>query len=307
MRPVVNQLCGRLQISYILILVLLLVGAVAVGLILLNRRLAASSAPEQVVRQYVAGLYARDFERAYQLISTADKAYKSQAEYLEENNSLTGFALEASRQLASYIEYQAWEVERQGERVTVTAHFVVPDGNTPAVQKILSQGDTLTQAERAALLDELDRLYRSDKIPTFEGEQRFELVQEPEGWRVVEDWAGAVRVHFSGEVRAGLSWEFEPLQEVVLAKPGETLQATYRARNLSDRPVVAKARHIDRPEEYLDFLTIVQCFCFIQQTLQPGEETKLPLVFRVEWDTPAEVKDFYVHYEFYPLEEFPEE
>jgi cytochrome c oxidase assembly protein subunit 11 len=97
------------------------------------------------------------------------------------------------------------------------------------------------------------------------------------------------------------------LREVVLAKPGETLQTVYRAKNLSDQPVVAKARHVDRPEEYLAFLSIVQCFCFIQQTLQPGEEAELPLVFRVEWDVPLEVRDFYVHYEFYPIESFPEE
>lgn len=47
-------------------------------------------------------------------------------------------------------------------------------------------------------------------------------------------------------------------------------------------------------------------FCFIQITLAPGEEKELPLVFRVHWDTPRNVKEFRVTYDFYPIEKFPE-
>lgn len=311
MISVVDWFRTRLRSGPVLTLVALFVtGGLAVGLLFWINWSGALSSPDVVARQYLASLYAQDYERAYQLISVADKAYKSREEYLRENKGFSGFTLEAARQLAFYIEYPEIQTEQQGDsRAIVTVKFVVPDGNAEAVRDILftTGGDKLSEAQRKALLEKLEQLHESNQIPTFEGEQTFELVKDQEGWRIVENWAEAVRVHFSGEVKAGLPWEFEPIQEVVLTKPGGTLQTLYRVKNLADQPITAKARHLDEPEEYKDFLEVIQCFCFIQQTLRPGEEAKLPLVFRVEWDVPPEVKDFYVHYEFYPLESFPEE
>lgn len=304
----VNWIGAKLQVRHVLILTLLVVGGLAAGLVFWVNRSGALSSPEAVVRQYLASLYAQEYERTYNLISTSDRAYKSRDEYLRENKSFTGFTLEAARQLASYIEYPEFQTDRQRDRATVTVKFVAPDGNAAAVHDILfpAQGNELPKAERKILLQKLDQLHQNGQIPTVEGEQTFELVKEADGWHIFENWAEAVRVHFSGEVMNGLPWEFEPMQAVVLAKPGETLQNSYRIKNLSDQPVTAKARHFDKPEQYADFLNIIQCFCFIQQTLRPGKEMELPLVFRVEWDVPPEVKDFYVHYEFYPIESFPE-
>lgn len=304
-----------MRMGQLVVVAIVAAGVLAAGLVGLVSRSEARLGPEAVVRQYVASVYAHDYGRAYEFISEADQAVKSRPEYLRENSPFTGFTLQAARQLASYIEFQEAQTEQQGDRATVTMKFVVPDGNAEVVKEILfpnpaprvSEGDELSESERSALLEKLDRLHKNGQIPTFEGEQTFELKQEQGRWRIVENWAEAVRVHFSAEVKDGLPWEFEPVQEVVLAKPGETLQTAYRAKNMTEQFVTAKARHIDSPEEYVDFLEIIQCFCFIQQTLKPGEEAEMPLVFRVEWDVPNEVKDFYVHYEYYPIESFPEE
>lgn len=312
MISMIDRFPARLRAGPMLGLVLVAVGVLVAGLFFWVNYSGAVTAPETVAQQYLVSLYAQDYERAYELISTTDKSYKSRDEYLRENNPFTGFTLEAARHLATYIEFSETQLEQLGEnRLSVMLKFVMPDGNAEVVREILfarpQSGNELPEAEREALLAKLDQLHENGQIATFEGEQTFELVKEEAGWRIQENWAASVRVHFSGEVKEGLLWEFEPLQEVVLAKPGETLQTTYRAKNLSDQPVVALARHLDRPEEYLDYLNIIQCFCFIQQTLRAGEEVKLPLAFRVEWDVPDEVRDFYVHYEFYPIESFPDE
>jgi cytochrome c oxidase assembly protein Cox11 len=55
----------------------------------------------------------------------------------------------------------------------------------------------------------------------------------------------------------------------------------------------------------VNHLKIIQCFCLIQQTLLPGAEMEMPLIFRVDQDAPADMKDFYILYEFYPVEDFP--
>ncbi|MFQ5839365.1 MAG: cytochrome c oxidase assembly protein [Candidatus Methylomirabilales bacterium] len=126
------------------------------------------------------------------------------------------------------------------------------------------------------------------------------------GRREDEGEAEPLRIVFEAEVKDGLPWKFWPVQNVVLIKPGETLQAVYRARNLSDKPVTAKAIHIDEPKDLAEkYLEIIQCFCFIQTTLDPGEEKELPLTFRVKWDVPPEVKNFAVQYQFFPIESFP--
>jgi hypothetical protein len=304
-----NWLRIKLQNRRFWALALLVAGGSAAVLIWLLQA-GIQLSPETAVQQYVATVYARDYGQAYDLISATDKSSKSREEYLLENSSFTGLALEMTRQLASYIEFGEIQVDRQGNQAIVTVQFVIPDGNAEVVQELLAASGSsseLTETAGRALLTELDQLHESGQLPTLEGEQTFTLVREGGRWRIFENWAEAVRVHFSGELMDGLPWEFKPLQETVLAMPGESLQTVYWAKNASDRPITAKARHIDGPEEHLDSLTIIQCFCFIQYTLQPGEESELPLVFRVAWDVPSDVKDFYVHYEFYPIESFPEE
>lgn len=306
-----SSIFDRFRTTKVLVAVLLVIGGLAGGLIYWINQSEAFASPQKVVQQYMTSLYAQDYERAYQWVSNTDKAYKSKEEYLRENNPFTGFTLEATRQLASYIEYPETEIERNGDRATLTVKFIVPDGNAPAVRDILfansARNGELSELERQTLLEKLESLHKSGQLSAFEGEQTFELIREQNGWRIFEGWSEAIRVHFSGEVMAGLAWEFESVQDTILAKPGETLQAAYRAKNLSDQPIVAKARHVDQPEEYVEFLNIIQCFCFVQQTLSPGEEAELPLAFRIDWNVPPEVKEFYIHYEFYPLELFPED
>lgn len=270
--------------------------------------------PEEVVRRYGAAIHARDYAQAYELISDADRRYKSREEYLRENGPLDGFTQELAHKLAASIQYREIQTDLQGSRATVTVKFVMPDGNAEVVREILfANPDTsepwpkeLPAAQKQALLATLDRLHESGQLPMLDGEQTVVLVKEGRGWRVFENWGEAVVVRFSGAVKAGLPWEFGPAQEVIRARPGETVRTFYRAKNLSDQEVTAKACHLVEPEEYRAYLETIQCFCFVQDTLGPGEEKEMPLVFRVRWDAPPEVRRFDVRYEFYPVESFPE-
>ncbi len=70
--------------------------------------------------------------------------------------------------------------------------------------------------------------------------------------------------------------------------------------------MTGKASHIITPKEFAKYVEIVQCFCFIQQTLEPGESLEMPLVFRIRWDAPEDLKEIHVHYVFYPIRVFEE-
>ncbi len=271
----------------------------------------ASAEPQEILKHYLTAVYSRDYDAAYQWVSAADREVKSREQYLRENPSFSGPALRLVRALAHQMEISNLRSVDHGEKTTLRFNLKLPDASDPSLQKIFLDFDLdringLSAEEGRAIERQLNNLAKNNRLPTLEGEEQWELVKEADGWRVFLNWSGATRVLFEAKVMEGLHWRFEPVQDEVFAKPGETLQAFYRAKNLSDNTITAKARHIDEPKELTSkYLEIVQCFCFIQQTLAPGEEKEFPLVFRVNWNAPEEVKEFRVSYEFYPIDKFP--
>ncbi len=268
----------------------------------------ADESPDAVARRYLEAVYASDYQSSYALIAAADRALKDEAAYVRENGGpVPPFGAEITRRLAASIRYGRSDVAVTDDRATVRLGVQLPDG-TAIMERLLKgePAEDLTPEEQAAIRATLTAMEQAG-LPLVEGEERFDLVREAAGWRIGMHWAEAVLVHFSGEVRGDLPWDFVPVQAVIRATPGETVQTAYRVRNRGDRPVTAKAMHVVTPRDRQDFLEIIQCFCFIQQTLRPGEEKELPLSFRVHWEAPADVREFRVDYIFWPIERFPAE
>jgi len=277
---------------------------------------AASAQPDEIALAYVRSVYARDYAQAWQLISAPDKQYKSREHYLAENESFAGLEQELAYVLAGWIRFNDTRLEMEAGRATISTHVEAPNGNQPEVKEILraaADAGELPATERQVLLDRLKELHAAGQIEIVEGDQTFILTREPSypfpwlvrrPWRVWMDWAGAVVVKLTAEVSPDLAWDFYPLQEEVRALPGETLMATYRATNRSDRSITGKARHFVLPEEYETYFNSIQCFCFLQQTLGPGESADLTLIFRIDYDLPDHVRQFENKYVFYPIESF---
>ncbi len=267
--------------------------------------------PQEALTRYLKAIYAQDYRTAYRWISSEDQRHKSEADYLRENLSFLGAARQLTSKLADMIEFRDFQTEIRESRATLRFTVKMPNANAPTLRTLLLDFDPerlshLPKSTQKDLIEKLEDLRKRGKLPVLEGEESWDMVREPAGWRVFLNWAGGIRILFEARVKDGLPWKFWPVQKVVLAKPGETLQVVYRAKNLSDKPVTAKAMHIDEPKDLASkYLQVVQCFCFIQQTLDPGEEIQLPLVFRLDWDVPNEVKEFQITYEFYPIDKFP--
>jgi cytochrome c oxidase assembly protein subunit 11 len=91
-----------------------------------------------------------------------------------------------------------------------------------------------------------------------------------------------VTVDFAATVHPSLPWEFVPQQRRVVVGLGETALAFYRAKNKSDRPIIGvSVYHMIPPEAGLYFNKI-QCFCFDEQLINPGEEVDLPIFFFID-------------------------
>jgi cytochrome c oxidase assembly protein subunit 11 len=97
-----------------------------------------------------------------------------------------------------------------------------------------------------------------------------------------------IRVMFDANVDPKLPWQFVPDQPSITVRLGEVAQVSYRARNVSDRRIVGTATYNVTPYALGLYFNKVQCFCFTQQVLEPGQEIHMPVLFYVEPDMLAD-------------------
>jgi cytochrome c oxidase assembly protein subunit 11 len=98
---------------------------------------------------------------------------------------------------------------------------------------------------------------------------------------------------------AGLPWRFEALDRSVTLNPGALATVRYRVVNNLDRPVTAHAIMNTAPAEAMRYIVKQECFCFTDQTLQPGESREMPVVFRVSTDAPRDLTTISLSYTFF--------
>ena len=91
-----------------------------------------------------------------------------------------------------------------------------------------------------------------------------------------------IKVRFDGSVDRGLEWEFRPVQKEVKLKIGETALAFYEAYNPTDRPIMGTASYNVFPFSAGSFFTKIDCFCFEEQILAPGERVQMPVTFYID-------------------------
>ncbi len=92
----------------------------------------------------------------------------------------------------------------------------------------------------------------------------------------------AMTVRFNADVNRGLPWSFRPTQNKVTVNIGQPFLAFYRVKNTSDQPVVGTATYNITPLKVGRYFSKIDCFCFTEQVLQPGEVAKLPVSFFVD-------------------------
>lgn len=116
-----------------------------------------------------------------------------------------------------------------------------------------------------------------------------------------------VRVRFDANVSSKLGWTFVPEQRTVDAHIGENMLVFYRATNTSDRRVTGTATFNVAPEAAGLYFSKIECFCFKEQTLEPGQSIEMPVSFFVDpsmvTDPEASrLKEITLSYTFYPVE-----
>lgn len=113
------------------------------------------------------------------------------------------------------------------------------------------------------------------------------------------DQARLVTVEFTGTVMPGLPWEMRPLKASVDLHPGEMQQVAFLVRNTADRSITGQAVPSVTPGQAAQYFHKIECFCFTQQTLGPGEAREMPLMFIVKPELDADVRTITLSYAFF--------
>lgn len=116
-----------------------------------------------------------------------------------------------------------------------------------------------------------------------------------------------IKVRFDGSLDRNMPWTFRPMQREMELKIGETGLAFYEAYNPTDHPVAGQASYNVFPYEAGGFFNKIECFCFTEQVLQPGERVEMPVTFYVDPEIVTDRKGKYVHkitlsYTFYEID-----
>ena len=114
-------------------------------------------------------------------------------------------------------------------------------------------------------------------------------------------------IRFDANHRSDLPWEFRPERPTDTVSIGAKDMSIFIAKNLSDEAVTGTATFNVTPQQAGKYFSKIQCFCFTEQTLKPGEQVRMPVLYYVDPKimTDPETKDIEeitLSYTFYPVE-----
>lgn len=116
-----------------------------------------------------------------------------------------------------------------------------------------------------------------------------------------------VWVRFDGNVATSLPWKFGPEKPREIVTIGEREMAFFTAKNLSARAITGTASFNVTPTQAGKYFSKIQCFCFTEQRLEPGQDVRMPVVFFVdpkilEDPDARQISEITLSYTFYPVD-----
>lgn len=113
------------------------------------------------------------------------------------------------------------------------------------------------------------------------------------------DATRTITVEFDANARG--PWEFKPAVRSVQVHPGEMATVMYEFRNVQNRPMAAQAIPSYAPKQATAHFNKLECFCFTEHTLAPGESKQWPVVFVIDPKLPKDVTTITLSYTFFEV------
>jgi cytochrome c oxidase assembly protein subunit 11 len=115
------------------------------------------------------------------------------------------------------------------------------------------------------------------------------------------DATRVVRVELDSNVH-NMAWRFRPLTPAVSIHPGEVTQVEFEVANVSGHAITGQAIPSYGPNYAAQYFRKLECFCFTQQTLAPGEVRRMPVVFVIDPAAPRDLSTLTLSYTFFEVE-----
>ena len=113
------------------------------------------------------------------------------------------------------------------------------------------------------------------------------------------DASRTITVEFDANARG--PWDFKPAQRSLDVHPGEITTVMYEFRNIQNRTMAAQAIPSYAPMQAMPYFNKLECFCFSEYTLKPGESRQWPVVFVIDPKLPKDVKTITLSYTFFEV------
>ena len=114
------------------------------------------------------------------------------------------------------------------------------------------------------------------------------------------DTSRTLRIEFDTNVR-NLPWQFKAKEPVVAVHPGALTQVMFEIVNATDRPLTGQAIPSYGPPQAAQYFKKLECFCFAEHVLKPGESKQWPVVFVVDRKLPKDVRTITLSYTFFEV------
>ena len=113
------------------------------------------------------------------------------------------------------------------------------------------------------------------------------------------DLTRTITIEFDANARG--PWDFKPAQRSIDVHPGQLVTVMYEFRNVQNRTMVAQAIPSYAPKQAEPYFNKLECFCFTEHTLAPGEDRQWPVVFVFDPKLSRDVKTITLSYTFFEV------
>lgn len=113
------------------------------------------------------------------------------------------------------------------------------------------------------------------------------------------DRSREVKMEYLTSINGDLPWKFKSLTGTTRIHPGALNEAHFVVENTSDETIVGRAVYNVSPAEASIYLSKTECFCYTEQTLEPGEKLEMPMRFVIDTELPRKIKGVTLSYTFF--------
>ena len=227
--------------------------------------------PARAVQGYLRATYAHDYIEAYRYVSATDQRARDLNRYAQQRGAFMGFALEASRKLASFIEISALQQTLAPDRIRAVVQVRIPE-SAQLFNLDPRRLNALSLEERRQLIESWEKKKRDGSFKMIEMEEKLDLVKENEEWRILLNWAAGVKIPFRLGLANARDLDASLSKSEVVVQPGDFFEIVLKVTSRSAQSVVARISHLVEPQDVSNFLDFVECGFLVPITLQPGKE-----------------------------------